>query len=96
MQKQVLKAWKQTLLLNLSECVLGNLTENSRTQQTEALCSLIKLSANISDIRKLIDTLPSTLETVESFERYSLSLEIKLILIITSDYKTFPPFSGGN
>lgn len=74
-QKQVLKAWKQGLLLNLSKCVLGNQTENPRTQQTDALSSLIKLSANASDIRKLIDNLPSALQNVESFERYFLKLE---------------------
>lgn len=95
-QTQVLKALKQGLLLNLSECVLGNLTENSRPQQTEALSSMIKLSANTDDIRKLINNLLSSLENVESFERYLLSLKMEQILIVTSCYNTFFPFSGGH
>lgn len=92
MQKQVLKALEQGLLLNLSECVLGNLTENSRPQQTEALSNLIKLSANTDDIRKLINNLLSALENVESFERYFLSLKMKQTLIVPSRYKHFSPF----
>lgn len=96
MQTQVLNALKQGLLLNLSKCVLGNPTENSRPQQTEALSSLIKLSANTDDIRKLINNLLSALQNVESFERYLLSLKMKQILIDTSCYKTFFPFSDGN
>lgn len=65
---------KQTLLSKLSQCVLGNLAEDSITQQAETLSSLIKLSANISDIRNLINNLPTTLENVESFERYLLGV----------------------
>ncbi|TWW76931.1 nucleolar pre-ribosomal-associated protein 1 [Takifugu flavidus] len=83
-QKQVLKALNEGLLLNLSKCVLGNMTENSRPQQTEALSSLIKLSANTDDIRKLINNLLSALQNVESFERW------KLIDVITEKLADFP------
>lgn len=77
MKKQVLKALKQKLLFKLSQCVLGNVTENSKTQQTEALSSLIKLSANISDIRNLINNLPAALQNVENFERYLFKFVLK-------------------
>lgn len=76
MKKQVLKALTQKLLFKLSQCVLGNVTKNSNTQQTEALSSLIKLSANISDIRNLINNLPTALQNVENFERYLFSFEL--------------------
>lgn len=93
MKKQVLKALKQKLLFQLSHFVLGDVTENSKTQQTEALSSLIKLSANISDIRNLITKLPTALQNVETFERFLFSFEFKQLLIITSYYiASFPPF----
>lgn len=69
-QKEVLKALKQTLLAKLSERVLGNLTEDSGAQLAETLASLIKLSANIKDARNLINNLSSALQKVDSFERY--------------------------
>lgn len=68
-QKEVLKAFKQRLLAKLSQCVLGNLTEDSGVQLVETLASLIKLSANVSDIRDLNNSLPSVLQKVDSFER---------------------------
>uniref|UniRef100_A0A668T7V7 URB1 ribosome biogenesis homolog n=1 Tax=Oreochromis aureus TaxID=47969 RepID=A0A668T7V7_OREAU len=71
-QKDILKALKQVLLAKFSQCVLGNLTEESGAQLTETLGSLIKLSANIKDIRDLINSLPSALQNVDSFERWQL------------------------
>ncbi|XP_069563498.1 nucleolar pre-ribosomal-associated protein 1 [Brachyistius frenatus] len=71
-QNEVLKALKQALLAKLSQCVLGNLTEDSGAQFTEALAGLIKLSANTKDIRDLIDNLPNALQNVDSFERWQL------------------------
>lgn len=68
-QKDILKALKQGLLAKLSQCVLGNLTEESGAQLTETLGSLIKLSANSKDIGDLINSLPSALQNVDSFER---------------------------
>uniref|UniRef100_A0A3Q3JWH8 URB1 ribosome biogenesis homolog n=1 Tax=Monopterus albus TaxID=43700 RepID=A0A3Q3JWH8_MONAL len=58
-QKEVLKALKQGLLARLSRCVLGTMTEDSRALLVETLSSLIKLTANIKDIRDLISNLPS-------------------------------------
>lgn len=82
-QKEVLKRLKQALLPKLSECVLGNLTEDSGTLHTEALTSLIKLSANIQDIRDLINNLPDSLQKVDSFQRYELNLHTKQITIMS-------------
>lgn len=69
MQKEVLKAFKKQFLAKLSRCVLGNLTEDPGAQLVETLASLIKLSANIKDIRDLINSLPNVLQKVDSFER---------------------------
>lgn len=69
-QKAVLKTLKQALLAKLSQCVLGNLTEDSGAQLAETLASLIKLTSNIKDTRDLINSLPSALQEVDSFERY--------------------------
>lgn len=69
-QKENLKALKQALLAKLSQCVLGNLTEDSGAQLSETLANLIKLSANIKDIREFINNLPNALQKVDSFERY--------------------------
>ncbi|XP_054454141.1 nucleolar pre-ribosomal-associated protein 1 [Anoplopoma fimbria] len=71
-QKDVVKALKQALLAKLSQRVLGNLTEDSAAQLVETLANLIKLSANIKDTRDLINTLPSALQKVDSFERWQL------------------------
>nr|XP_020468810.1 nucleolar pre-ribosomal-associated protein 1 isoform X2 [Monopterus albus] len=71
-QKEVLKALKQGLLARLSRCVLGTMTEDSRALLVETLSSLIKLTANIKDIRDLISNLPSVLQKVDSFERWQL------------------------
>lgn len=70
-QKEVVMALKQALLAKLSQCVLGNLTEDSGAQVTETLANLIRLSANIKDTKSLINTLPDALQKVDSFERYS-------------------------
>lgn len=97
MKKQVLKALKQKLLLKLSDCVLGNVTKNPKTQQTEALSSLIKLSANVSDVRNLINNLPTALQNVDDFERYLFIFELKQILINDKLlYNLFALFSGGD
>jgi len=68
-QKEVLKVLKKALLAKLSQCVLGNLTEDSGAQLVETLANLIKLCANIKDTMDLINTLPSALQKVDSFER---------------------------
>lgn len=68
-QKEVLKAFKQHLLVKLCRCVLGNLTEESGAQLVETLASLIQLSANIKEIRDVINGLPDVLQKVDSFER---------------------------
>uniref|UniRef100_A0A3B4FUG2 URB1 ribosome biogenesis homolog n=1 Tax=Pundamilia nyererei TaxID=303518 RepID=A0A3B4FUG2_9CICH len=57
---------KDVLLAKFSQCVLGNLTEESGAQLTETLGSLIKLSANSKDIRDLINSLPSALQNVDN------------------------------
>ncbi|KAI4816002.1 hypothetical protein KUCAC02_006121, partial [Chaenocephalus aceratus] len=71
-QKEVVMALKQALLAKLSQCVLGNLTEDSGAQVTETLANLIRLSANIKDTKSLINTLPDALQKVDSFERWQL------------------------
>ncbi|XP_029302759.1 nucleolar pre-ribosomal-associated protein 1 isoform X2 [Cottoperca gobio] len=71
-QKKVVKALNQMLLAKLSQCVLGNLTEDSGAQLAETLANLIKLSANIKDTRNLVSTLPNALQKVDSFERWRL------------------------
>ncbi|XP_056297460.1 nucleolar pre-ribosomal-associated protein 1 isoform X2 [Pseudoliparis swirei] len=71
-QKEVLKVLKKALLAKLSQCVLGNLTEDSGAQLVETLANLIKLCANIKDTMDLINTLPSALQKVDSFERWQL------------------------
>lgn len=68
-QKEVLTALKQALFAKLSQRVLGNLTEESGALPAEALAGLIKLSANITDTRDIISSLPSALHKVDSFER---------------------------
>lgn len=69
-QKEVLKALKQQLFAKLSRCVLENLAEDTGAQLVETLASLIKLSANIKDIRDFINSLPKALQKVDSFERW--------------------------
>ncbi|KAM6988691.1 nucleolar pre-ribosomal-associated protein 1 isoform 2-T2 [Tautogolabrus adspersus] len=71
-QKEALKALKRALFSKLSQCALGELTEDSGAQITETLASLIKLSADIKDTRDLISNLPSALQKVDSFERWQL------------------------
>lgn len=68
-QKDVLKALKQALFAKLSQCVLENLTEDSGALPAEALASLIKLSADVTDIRDVTSNLPNALYKVDSFER---------------------------
>lgn len=69
MQRDVLKALKQALFAKLSQCVLENLTEDSGALPAEALASLIKLSADVTDIGDLTSNLPNALHKVDSFER---------------------------
>lgn len=68
-QKDVLKALKQALFAKLSQCVLENLTEDSGALPAEALASLIKLSADVTDVRDVTSNLPNALQKVDSFER---------------------------
>lgn len=69
MQKDVLKALKQTLLSKLSGSILGNQGEDSGVQLVETATSLIKLSADRNDIEDLITNLPDALQNIDSFER---------------------------
>lgn len=68
-KREVLKALKQALFAKLSECVLETLTEECGAVPAEALASLIKLSANITDTRDIISSLPNALHKVDTFER---------------------------
>uniref|UniRef100_A0A3Q3NMD9 URB1 ribosome biogenesis homolog n=1 Tax=Labrus bergylta TaxID=56723 RepID=A0A3Q3NMD9_9LABR len=70
--KDALKALKGALFSELSQCALGELTEDSGARITETLASLIKLSADIKDTKDLITNLPSALQKVDSFERWQL------------------------
>ncbi|KAF7653300.1 hypothetical protein LDENG_00084810 [Lucifuga dentata] len=71
-QTEVLKALKEALLAKLCQLVLGNLPEDSGARLAETLARLIKLSANIEDIRDLINDLPAALQRVDSFETWQL------------------------
>lgn len=73
MQKEVVKTLKQRLLARLVQSVLGDLTAETGSQSVEILASLIKLSANIKDIRDLINSLPGALPKVDTFERSDLT-----------------------
>ncbi|XP_029373047.1 nucleolar pre-ribosomal-associated protein 1 [Echeneis naucrates] len=83
-QKEVLKALKQTLLAKMSQCVMGELTEATGAQLAETIAILIKLSANIKDIRDLINNLPHALEKADSFERW------QLVEVVTEKLADFP------
>ncbi|XP_034557046.1 nucleolar pre-ribosomal-associated protein 1 [Notolabrus celidotus] len=83
-QNEVLKALKQALFSKLSKCVLGELAEDSGAPLTEALASLIKLSANIKETKDLMKDLPSALQKVDSFERW------KLVDVITEKLSECP------
>ncbi|XP_019943993.2 nucleolar pre-ribosomal-associated protein 1 isoform X2 [Paralichthys olivaceus] len=83
-QKEVLKSLKEELLPKLSQCILGNLTEDSGAQCVQALASLIKLSANTKDIRDLINDVPNALQKVDTFERWQLEE------VITEKLADFP------
>ncbi|XP_014875164.1 nucleolar pre-ribosomal-associated protein 1 [Poecilia latipinna] len=71
-QKEVLKAMKQALLSKFSQSILGNLSEDHGVHLVEAAASLIKLSADVNDIRGLINDLPDFLQKPERFERWNL------------------------
>ncbi|XP_038150281.1 nucleolar pre-ribosomal-associated protein 1 [Cyprinodon tularosa] len=71
-QTEVLKAMKQALLSTFIQSILGNLSEDSGAVLVEAASSLIKLSADVNDIRDLINRLPDALQKAEGFERWSL------------------------
>ncbi|XP_058490255.1 nucleolar pre-ribosomal-associated protein 1 [Solea solea] len=83
-QNEVLKSLKKALLSKVSRCVLGTLTEESGAQFPEILASLIKLSANIQDIRDLIISLPEALHKVDSFERW------QIVEVISETLADFP------
>lgn len=76
-QKEVLKALKRALLTKLSQCVLRSPTEDSGSQLSETLTGLIKLSADVKDIRDLINHLPNALQKGNSFERYNATQNTK-------------------
>ncbi|CAN9511010.1 unnamed protein product [Ophioblennius macclurei] len=71
-QDSVLKAFKKVLLTPLSQCILGDLTEDSAALITGALAALIRLSSNLKDVRELINSLPRALQNVDTFERWQL------------------------
>uniref|UniRef100_A0A673CC10 URB1 ribosome biogenesis homolog n=1 Tax=Sphaeramia orbicularis TaxID=375764 RepID=A0A673CC10_9TELE len=71
-KNEVLKTLKKALLEKLSQYVLEKLDENSGVQHTETLSSLIKLSANVNDIKDLISDLPGALQKVDTLERWQL------------------------
>ncbi|XP_074535890.1 nucleolar pre-ribosomal-associated protein 1 [Halichoeres trimaculatus] len=71
-QNDVLKALNVALFSKLSQCILGELAEDSGALQAEVLASLIKLSANIKHSKDLIGNLPTVLQKVDSFERWQL------------------------
>ncbi|RVE65079.1 hypothetical protein OJAV_G00132260 [Oryzias javanicus] len=81
-QKEVLKAVKGALLDKLSQCILGNLTDDREIAATVA--NLIKLSADIKDFWDLISNLPSVLPSVDSFQRW------KLVDVITDKLVDYP------
>uniref|UniRef100_A0A671V9A0 URB1 ribosome biogenesis homolog n=1 Tax=Sparus aurata TaxID=8175 RepID=A0A671V9A0_SPAAU len=85
-QGEVLKALKQTLLAELSECVLGTLTEDSGAQLTETLSSLIRLSANMKDTRDLINNLPNALQKLN----VAVSSRWRLVDVITEKLADCP------
>lgn len=60
---------KQALLSKFSQSILGNLSKDSGAVLVEAASSLIKLSADVNDIRDLINRLPNALQKAEGFER---------------------------
>ncbi|XP_054651009.1 nucleolar pre-ribosomal-associated protein 1 [Dunckerocampus dactyliophorus] len=69
-QKEVLNALKQRLLAKLIQSALGDMTEDAGV--VEALVALIRLSADITDIRDLINNLPGALQKADNFERWTL------------------------
>ncbi|XP_051934296.1 nucleolar pre-ribosomal-associated protein 1 [Hippocampus zosterae] len=69
-QKTVLKALKKNLLSKLIQSALGHVTQAATV--VEVLAALIKLSADIADIRDLMDILPDALQKEDSFERWQL------------------------
>ncbi|KAJ0022339.1 hypothetical protein NQD34_009829 [Periophthalmus magnuspinnatus] len=71
-QEQVLKTLKHALLPKLSQSVLENLHETSGLDHVETLCSLIKLSSDIKDIKDLSTKLPTVLKTTENLKRWRL------------------------
>uniref|UniRef100_A0A8C2ZSQ5 URB1 ribosome biogenesis homolog n=1 Tax=Cyclopterus lumpus TaxID=8103 RepID=A0A8C2ZSQ5_CYCLU len=92
---EVVKALKQALLAKLSQCVLGNLTEDSGAQLAETLANLIKLSANIKDTMDLINTVPSALqekladcpEEQETWRKSVITAALKCLLAAFSHSK---------
>lgn len=75
-KKDVLKGLKQALFSKLCQSVLEDLTDDSAVQLTEALSSLIKLTATAKGLSDLITNLPNALQKVDSFERYHTNPQI--------------------
>nr|XP_057936089.1 nucleolar pre-ribosomal-associated protein 1 isoform X2 [Doryrhamphus excisus] len=69
-QKEVLHTLKQRLLAKLMQSALGDAAVDAGL--IEALAGLIKLSADMADIRDLISKLPCALQKADSFERWTL------------------------
>ncbi|XP_061916834.1 nucleolar pre-ribosomal-associated protein 1 [Entelurus aequoreus] len=69
-QKEVSNALKERLLAKLIQSALGDATEDAVA--LEALAALIKLSADVADIRDLMTDLPAALQKVDSSERWKL------------------------
>uniref|UniRef100_A0AAQ5XV76 URB1 ribosome biogenesis homolog n=1 Tax=Amphiprion ocellaris TaxID=80972 RepID=A0AAQ5XV76_AMPOC len=89
-QNEVLKAMKQTLLAKLSRSVLENLSEDSGAQLAETLANLIKFSANVKDIRNLINNLPSGLQNLadcpEEQEKWKKSVATAALKCLITSY----------
>uniref|UniRef100_A0A3P8SU82 URB1 ribosome biogenesis homolog n=1 Tax=Amphiprion percula TaxID=161767 RepID=A0A3P8SU82_AMPPE len=96
-QNEVLKAMKQTLLAKLSRSVLENLSEDSGAQLAETLANLIKFSANVKDIRNLINNLPSGLQNLadcpEEQEKWKKSVATAALKCLITSYTASGGFS---
>lgn len=86
-QKTVLNALKKNLLSKLIQSSLGDATQAATAVET--LAALIKLSADIADIRDLMEILPDALQKEDSFER---SLSARHLQVIGSQHVRFSSF----
>lgn len=83
----VLNALKKNLLSKLIQSSLGDATQAATAVET--LAALIKLSADIADIRDLMEILPDALQKEDSFER---SLSARHLQVIGSQHVRFSSF----